>query len=359
MAPHISDDLVCPLCHGRLDAALGCEWCGLTYPRLGSVAVLLPEPSARVALWRMQLGLVLAQASETIHALAAQAATPGLGGATLTRLRELARSIAEQADDLSVIIRPALGEPLPARDDVGLPRGATDYLGLTLRDWAWSDGRDEENERALAAIGRVGAGRPLGRTLVLGAGACRLAYDLHVHCGGTETAALDLDPFLLLVGEAVIRGAQVGLTETSVNAPEVEPLSRRWTLSAPAGPLDAEAFHFFLADGTAPPFADGTFDTVVTPWFIDQVPTDLAALLRRLHDLLRPGGRWINHGPLIYPPDALPIARWYSRQEIFDLAAEAGFRLGAWESAAQPHLVSPLTGRGLIENVLTFEAARA
>jgi hypothetical protein len=33
--------------------------------------------------------------------------------------------------------------------------------------------------------------------------------------------------------------------------------------------------------------------------------------------------------------------------------------MGAWETAVQPHLVSPLTGRGLIENVLTFEATRA
>jgi hypothetical protein len=33
--------------------------------------------------------------------------------------------------------------------------------------------------------------------------------------------------------------------------------------------------------------------------------------------------------------------------------------MGASESASQPHLVSPLTGRGLIENVLTFEGSRA
>ena len=43
--------------------------------------------------------------------------------------------------------------------------------------------------------------------LVLGAGGCRLAYDLHVHCGGTETAVVDIDPFLLVIAEAVIRGA--------------------------------------------------------------------------------------------------------------------------------------------------------
>ena len=81
-------------------------------------------------------------------------------------------------------------------------------------------------------------------------------------------------------------------------------------------------------------------------------------LIRRLRRLLTPGGQWVNHGPLIYRPDALPIARWYSREEVFELARAAGFDVGAWESTSQPHFVSPLTGRGLIETVLTFEASR-
>jgi len=307
----------------------------------------------------MQLGFIIQQASETNHALQLQAAEPGLGGATRTRLHALGRAIAEQVADVAAALVPVIGDPLPPREGVGLPRGAGDYISCLFRDWGWSDGHDEENDRSLAAIRRVTRGQDLGRMLVLGAGGCRLAYDLHVQCGATETAVVDIDPFLLAIAEAVIRGVAVSLTETSVNAPEVDPVGRAWTLSAPSGPLGPEVFHFFLADGTEPPFVDQTFDTVVTPWFIDQVPTDLEAMLRRVHGLLVPGGRWINHGPLIYRPDALGIARWYTRQEIFDLAGAVGFRMGAWESAPQPHLVSPLTGRGLIENVLTFAAARA
>jgi SAM-dependent methyltransferase len=306
----------------------------------------------------MQLGLVIQRASESHHSLRLQAAGPAVGGATRTRLHALARAIAEQVADVAAVLAPVVGDPLPPHEGIELPRGAGDYMSCLFRDWAWSAGRDAENERSLAAIQRVTRGQGLRRTLVLGAGGCRLAYDLHVHCGGKETAVVDVDPFLLAIAEAVIRGATVSLTETSVNAPEVEPVSRVWTLSAPAGPLTSEVFHFFLADGTQPPFADQAFDTVVTPWFIDQVPTDLEALLRNVHRLLVPGGRWINHGPLIYRPDALEIARWYARQEIFELATGVGFRMGAWESAPQPHLVSPLTGRGLIENVLTFEALR-
>ena len=325
---------------------------------MNSVMVFVPDASAQVVHWQMQLGLLIQQAAETNHALQLQAAEPDVGGATRTRLQALARALAEQVADIAAVLVPAIGDPRPPHGTVALPRGAGDYMSCLFRDWGWSNGHDEENARSLAAIRRVTREQDLGRMLVLGAGGCRLAYDLHVQSGATETAVIDVDPFLLVIAEAVIRGADVSLTETSVNAPEIDPVSRAWTLSAPSGPLGADRFHFFLADGTEPPFADQTFDTVVTPWFIDQVPTDLQALLRRVHGLLAPGGRWINHGPLIYRPDALGIARWYTRQEIFELAASVGFRIGAWESAPQPHLVSPLTGRGLIENVLTFEASR-
>jgi hypothetical protein len=306
----------------------------------------------------MQLGLIARQSLATQHALEAQAAEPGVGDLTRTRLLALARAVMEQLEDIARVLVPLLGGPLEPLPGIGFPRGAVDYVSYLHRDWAWYDGHDPEHERSLAAIRRVTQGRELGRTLVLGAGACRLAYELHVHLGASQTAVVDIDPYLLVVAEAVIRGATVPLTESSANAPEVDPVSRRWTLSAPSGPLNAEAFRFFLANGVEPPFADGSFDTVVTPWFIDQVPTDLEAFVRTVRGLLVPGGRWLNQGPLIYPPDALPIARWYSRQEIFQLTRSAGFRLGAWESTAQPCLVSPLTGRGKIETVLTFEAVR-
>jgi hypothetical protein len=58
---------------------------------------------------------------------------------------------------------------------------------------------------------------------------------------------------------------------------------------------------------------------------------------------------------LIYPIDA-PMARRFSREEVFDLATQAGLRIDRWRSDSQPHLVSPLTERSKMEWVLTFEA---
>jgi uncharacterized protein YbaR (Trm112 family) len=313
----VNDCVVCPLCRARLDASFVCPSCGEAYPSVASVRVLLPPAATHIDHFRKQLGLVVQQGAETKRVLEAQAEEASLGAGTRTRLRGLARALSDQVSDIASVLGPALGGPLPADQNVGFPRGALDYLCYLHRDWAWADGRDEECARSLSAIGRVTQGRKLGRTLVLGAGACRLSYDLHVHLGATKTAVVDADPFLLVPAEAVIRGARIPLTEASVNAPEVAPVSRRWTLAAPSGPLGADVFQCFLADGTKPPFVEASFDTVVTPWFIDQVPTDLESFLRAVHGLLAPGGRWVNHGPLIYPGNSLPIARWYSRQEIF------------------------------------------
>jgi hypothetical protein len=354
----VNDCVVCPLCRARLDASFVCAACGQAYPNVASVRVLLAPAAAHVEHFRKQLGLVLQQGAETKRVLEARAEEANVAAGTRTRLRALARGLSDQVGEIAAVVGPALGGPLPPDERVGFPRGALDYLCYLHRDWGWADGHDEECARSLSAIRRVTEGRELGRMLVLGAGACRLAYDLHVHLGATQTAVVDIDPFLLLPAEAVIRGARLDLTEASVNALEVDAVSRRWTLVAPSGPLGPDVFHCFLADGTKPPFAAQSFDTVVTPWFIDQVPTDLEAFLRAVHALLVPGGRWLNHGPLIYPGNSLPIARWYSRQEIFDLATTVGFRMASWEGASQPCLVSPLNGRGKIETVFTFEGRR-
>ena len=230
-------------------------------------------------------------------------------------------------------------------------------------DWGWTGPDARENETgtsglALEALRAVAPG-PLGRVLVVGAGACRLAYDLHRRCGATETAVVDIDPYLFVPAEAVVRGRPVRLTEASLNVLDPRPrLGRLDAARRPDGPLDPARFHFFLANGLAPPFADATFDTVVTPWFIDRVPTDLPAFLATLRRLLRPGGRWLNHGPLLYAPDT-PLPRRYGRDELVELASAAGLPIGPLVAASRPYLVSPLTGAGKIERVLTFSALRA
>jgi hypothetical protein len=225
------------------------------------------------------------------------------------------------------------------------------------RDWGWSEGRHPENDEVFSLVGNVIEG-PLGRVLVLGAGACRLAYDLHRRYAPTETVALDVDPLLLVGAAQVIRGGTVRLTESNVSVHETSNIAPVWNLRAPFGPIGDDTFHFLLADGLAPPFLAETFDTVVTPWFIDIVPQDLRDLLGPLRTVLKPGGRWVDVGPLLYPRDR-PLYHRFTREEIFELASRAGFRIGKWKTESGIHFASPSNGRGHFEWTLAFQAIKS
>ena len=353
----VRDCVVCVRCAATLDLAsrpLRCARCAQGYGTVGPIPVILPRFDEHLTLWQRQLSALKAQAEHTLSAIEGELSTPGLLPAGVERLRALGQALRDQVADIAAVVGPALGEAEPG-GDAGLPRGIVEYIQFLYRDWGWESAGNRENERAFAALQQVLSAGALGRTLVLGAGACRLAYDVHRACGATETAVLDIDPYLLLIAEAVIRGQTVRLTEATANVQELSQIFKAWQLRAPQGPLDASQFHFFLANGLAPPFADHSFDTVITPWFIDQVPQDLAAFIAVLKRQLRSGGRWLNSGPLLYPADT-PLARRWSREEVFDLAEQAGFHITRWWSESRNHLASPLNGRAKVEWLLTFEA---
>ena len=353
-------DVVCPACNGALELATGVDAavvcaCGQRYPRVGGIAVLLPRAQDHVDLWRGQLGLLLERGQKTLEGLTEAGSADGLGEATRARLRGLGQAVREQVADVAEVLGPALGGAgAPAG---ALPRGVVEYIGYLYRDWGWPSIGYRENDVALGTLAELLAGRKLGRTLVLGAGACGLAYGLHLQAGATQTVAVDIDPYLLVIAERVVRGIEVRLTEASVKVMDEEHVSRTWLLSAASGPLGPEAFQCLFADGTRPPFADSSFDSVVTPWFIDQVPRDLPAFVHELRRLLRPGGLWLNHGPLIYP-ETIPFERRYAQGELFELLGQSGFALRGSSRSSERYLVSPLSGAGKVEAVLSFLAER-
>jgi SAM-dependent methyltransferase len=338
-------------------AAIVCGRCRQEYPRLASIAVVMPQVAAHLSMWRGQLELIAAQAEEQFSHLEAEARAPGVLPDGQRRLLALAGAVRDQVENVVSAFAPVLAASGEVEPMAPLPPGAQTplkYIHYLYRDWAWEQVGYDENQRTVAALREVVSAPPLGRTLVFGAGGCRLPYELHRNFGCEETVVLDIDPFTFVVAEAVVRGKKVPMTEANVSVQETVNAARAWVLSAPAGPL-GDNFHFMLANGLAPPFAPGTFDTVVTPWFIDQVPPDMGKFFETLAQMLKPGGRWLNQGPLLYPAE-LPLVRRHTREEIFDLAGRAGFRIGKWTGESRPYLISPLNGRGRVEWVLTFEA---
>jgi hypothetical protein len=193
--------------------------------------------------------------------------------------------------------------------------------------------------------------------LTLGAGAGRLAYDLHLRYAPELSVALDVNPLPLLLAGRVLHGDTVTLHEFPA-APLRQSLAAVARACAAPAPLPADGapFALVLADALHAPFKAGSFDTVLTPWLLDVVPQNLIDWVRAVNRLLAKGGTWINTGPLAFRHRN--EAWCYSEEEVLELVAANGFVLGAIERKPVPHLQSPACGRGRIERALTFSATK-
>jgi SAM-dependent methyltransferase len=67
----------------------------------------------------------------------------------------------------------------------------------------------------------------------------------------------------------------------------------------------------------------GTYDAIATHFFLDTAP-NILTYLETLHDLLKPGGVWINFGPLLY--GSAPAVQ-LSMDEVIAVAEELGFAI--------------------------------
>jgi uncharacterized protein YbaR (Trm112 family)/SAM-dependent methyltransferase len=353
MSSALLDLLVCPACRGQLSEQRGqyrCAPCKVQYPTLGGVPCLLPEPARWRASWDEQLTELKRAAEETVTMFEKELRKPGLLPNTRLRLQTQVALTKKTLAELVAVIEPAAEpnthESLPApRID---PLNTFHYLH---RDWA----ETVENEKALACVERVLDDAPLGRLLVLGAGAGRLAYDLHRTRRATLTVALDIDPLVALVAQRMVSGGRMELTEARSNATEMSRFGVLRSLQAPFGPI--ERFHVLLANALHPPVREQMFDTVLTPWFIDVVPPDLRDFMSVLSRVLVPGGRWINYGPLLFPPSR-PAAYRYAREEVADIAQLAGFDLTRETDELVRFAYSPLAARGRLEHCIAFSARK-
>src|SRR5688572_29491714 len=207
---------------GRLDlqrAGWICEACSAGYPIFGGVPWLFADPQAMLAEWRGRLGFLLLELEREAQALRASIAAVPAGSLAAKRLTTLAAANEDHARRLKLILTP-LGMAdskvgyethLALRTRLPLDQGLTNYYVNLHRDWSWGDA---ENAAALAAVSEVaGHGYEWGPTAVLGAGAGRLAYDIHMQCGPPLTIAADFNPLLLFVARDVTQGGVVELYE--------------------------------------------------------------------------------------------------------------------------------------------------
>ena len=366
--------LYCPACSGsrELDAALHCAHCKTTYPDLGGIPFLLPEPEHALARWEARAHseqqLLRTRQALCDKALSAAASADQAAESTLARLTHLSNAYGQQLDCLGKLLEPLLGNR-PGSDHTtyqalktpGLQDNTTlfSYAGNLFRDWAWGE---DENNQALAMLQSV-APEQWGNTLVLGAGGGRLAWD--IACSGAQAVvAVDINPFTTLAAAQITRA---GASSTSATAPAL----RLWEF--PLAPIRTEdtaiehrlaadinatphALHFVLADARALPFDPESFDTVVTPWFTDVAQESARTTAQRINRLLKPGGYWLNFGSVAFanadPLESLLLP------ELCALVARNGFDEPNVIEQQGPYLRSPHSRFSRMELLHAFAARK-
>jgi hypothetical protein len=213
----------------------------------------------------------------------------------------------------------------------------SNYANL-FRDWVWGEA---ENRAALDCVNSVvDAGHQWGRLVVLGAGACRLAYDLHQSQKPAHTTVSDFNPLLMLAAQKIVRGETLELVEFPLMPSEGAQFAIQQKLKAPAA-VNGE-FDFVLTDATNPGFEKESFDAVLTPWLIDIVKMDLADFLPVLNQLLPEGGSWINFGPLGFNNSR--VASHYAIEEVRYLIKKFGFEIKHEKFERIPYMHNPSIG---------------
>jgi hypothetical protein len=352
--------LACPRCDAplaRADAAWRCAGCAVDFPQIAGMPWLFAEPNAALGEWRGRLHFSLQRLERERQQLATSLTNTALQPATRARLEKLERATRDHAVRLRAVLAPLEIEQhsagyetyLALRTRLPADQGLTTYYANIHRDWCWGDAENDVSFEVLATL--LGAANP-SRQLVLGAGAGRLAYDLHMRTSASLTAALDFNPLLLIVADRVARGDKLELYEFPL-APRGDAAVLR-ELAAPAPARDGLVH--VLADAHRPPFRRGSFDTVVTPWLIDILPERFDVLCARVNALLDDGGCWLNFGSLsFHDPD--PALR-YGLDECLAALEENGFGEITVEEREIPYLSSPASRHARRERIVSWNARK-
>jgi hypothetical protein len=319
---------------------------------------MFAEPQATLGEWRGRLQFALQQLGHEIAGLEQELKGDELHSLTRRRVERYKKALEYHRRSLGKLLRPLDMQALQGnyesylalRTRLPADQGLNTYYANIHRDWAWGD---EENRASLKQVRSVLHDHAeLGKVLVLGAGAGRLAYDIHRKLNCETTVAMDFNPLLMLVLQAMTRGKELKLYEFPIAPLSLEDDAVLRKLAAPE--IADDTFRLVLGDALRTPFPDESFDTVITPWLIDIISDDLPVIAARVNGLLKKDGRWINFGSLAF--SSPERARCYSPEETKAIVAENGFSDPYVSDAVIPYMCSPASRHGRQESVFTFSA---
>ena len=334
-----------------------CATCKVDYPVRGGVPWLFADPAFALIEWRNRFAHARLRREAELVRIREALERPQVGPAR-QRLERLAAGAEACIAELDDLLGPHLGRAAgPLASHVALRtrlppgQGILTYEHNLFRDWCWGD---VENAAGLDAVLAMPGVRSAQHVLVLGAGAGRLAWDLHAATAAAQTVALDLNPLLVYVADRMASGTTLALTEFPLAPREPEHVAVCRTLRAPAA--GRSGYAAVLGDALQAPFVDAQFDLVLTPWLLDILDTPADALVHEINRLLVPGGTWVYHGSVAFamsdPAECLTLP------ELLARSAALGFATGAVDEREMPYLCCPESRQRRREQVVTFAAVR-
>ncbi|KAF7589568.1 hypothetical protein BBP40_004147 [Aspergillus hancockii] len=217
-----------------------------------------------------------------------------------------------------------------------------------VRDWS-DEGYDERQEAfpcvlsTLANISR-NSEQPL-KVLLPGAGLGRLAHEVNA-LGGFQVTMNEWSAYMNLAYRYL---SSLPVTNASSFHPYIDWWSHHATtadlqrsvsfpdrLASPSVLLVEGDFTTAFAEDT------GKYDVIVSLFFIDTA-RNLVSYLEHIHRILRPGGQWVNLGPLLY--GSAPFLQ-LSLDEVIVLSEQIGFKFEETAPSCGGITIPGMTVRG-------------
>jgi len=357
----LAEALACPRCAGALTVSdgggLACARCGSGYPVFAGIPCLVDDPALWRTVWLRRLDDYSNGVERRVASLEHEVETSAdLLPRTRERLLRIAAGFSAQLGAIDTLFEPLQrgADPVarmavPSRPEPGREAAILACYEHVFRDWAWGGPEGEATLGLVAPL--VPEGLP--RVAVYGAGAGRLAVDLHQTRAPGATFALDINPLPFLAAGRILAGERVVLPEFPVDPNAADVVVVAHSLTRPFAPRPG--FSFVFADALRPPFAPGSLDAVVTSWFIDVAHADLRQTAAAINRVLRPGGLWVNLGPLRFHAQ---LSRSYVIEEVMELVGRAAFEVVSHDRQDLPYFDSPASGSRRTDTVFRFAARK-
>lgn len=311
------------------------------FPVVGKgIKVFLPDAAGAVRLAGARLKACIYEIDQEIEDLAAALKTAPLEN-TRVRLTRLRRGKIDFKRELERLFIPWTAKPqASAADavfDVKSFKFSFPFLGYganVARDWAWGELESQQSWEFFSSSLPAGA---LGRDLlVVGAGAGRMTYDCARYHSETQVYALDLDPALLQIFEAVLEGP-VPWTDFPLVPVNQNSVAVKLALSIPQRMQNTP--QLIWGDARQIPFINESLDSVLLPWILDVVGESWVRVLAETNRVLKKGGRWLFWGPLGF--SSQNSEERHTIEELEELCREAGFQIVISTHRRLPYLQSP------------------